>query len=132
MSLSGSRAPFRPSWRSYDGPCFWRRCLKLCRGLRLGRNLGAVFRHLPGHPGPRRVGHQLSGPVPDMELTTDMLWLDNETAGSSVSAVASCAADFMKELSALRPHNPRGVYSFYDFVTAGNCAGLSDYPLWLA
>jgi lysozyme len=65
-------------------------------------------------------------------LTTDMLWLDNETAGASVSAVASCAADFMKELSTLRPHNPRGVYSFYDFVTAGNCAGLSDYPLWLA
>jgi hypothetical protein len=32
----------------------------------------------------------------------------------------------------LRPHNPRGVYSFLDFITAGNCAGLGEYPLWLA
>jgi hypothetical protein len=65
-------------------------------------------------------------------LTTDMLWLDNETAGASPAAVAACAADFMTKLSSLRPHNPRGVYSFWDFITAGNCAGLGDYPLWLA
>jgi GH25 family lysozyme M1 (1,4-beta-N-acetylmuramidase) len=65
-------------------------------------------------------------------LTTDMLWLDNETAGASPSAVASCAADFMSTLSKLRPNNPRGVYSFWDFITAGNCAGVGDYPLWLA
>ena len=65
-------------------------------------------------------------------LTTDMLWLDNETAGASPASVASCAAAFMSKLSSLRPHNPRGVYSFYDFITAGNCAGLGDYPLWLA
>jgi GH25 family lysozyme M1 (1,4-beta-N-acetylmuramidase) len=65
-------------------------------------------------------------------LTTDMLWLDNETAGASPASVASCAAAFMSKLSSLRPHNPRGVYSFYDFITAGNCAGLADYPLWLA
>jgi lysozyme len=65
-------------------------------------------------------------------LTTDMLWLDNETAGSSPAAVASCAAAFMTKLSALRPHNPRGVYSFWSFITSGNCAGLGNYPLWLA
>jgi GH25 family lysozyme M1 (1,4-beta-N-acetylmuramidase) len=65
-------------------------------------------------------------------LTTDMLWLDNETAGASPASVASCAADFMARLSSLRPHNPRGVYSFWDFITAGNCAGLGAYPLWLA
>ncbi len=64
--------------------------------------------------------------------TTDMLWLDNETAGSSVAAVAACARDFMAKLVSLRPHNPRGVYSFYDFITSGNCAGLESYPLWLA
>jgi hypothetical protein len=64
--------------------------------------------------------------------TTDMLWLDNETAGASPAAVASCAADFMTKLSSLRPHNPRGVYSFWSFITSGNCAGLGDYPLWLA
>jgi GH25 family lysozyme M1 (1,4-beta-N-acetylmuramidase) len=65
-------------------------------------------------------------------LTTDMLWLDNETAGASPESVAACAADFMSTLSSLRPHNPRGVYSFWSFITSGNCAGLSDYPLWLA
>jgi GH25 family lysozyme M1 (1,4-beta-N-acetylmuramidase) len=64
--------------------------------------------------------------------TTDMLWLDNETAGSSPAAVAACAREFMTELASLRPHNPRGVYSFFDFITAGNCAGLGEYPLWLA
>ena len=65
-------------------------------------------------------------------LTTDMLWLDNETAGSSPAAVAACARDFMAKLVSLRPHNPRGVYSFWDFITSGNCAGLGSYPLWLA
>ena len=64
--------------------------------------------------------------------TTDMLWLDNETAGSSPAAVAACARDFMARLVSLRPHNPRGVYSFYNFITSGNCAGLGSYPLWLA
>jgi GH25 family lysozyme M1 (1,4-beta-N-acetylmuramidase) len=64
--------------------------------------------------------------------TTDMLWLDNETAGSSPAAVAACARDFMAKLVSLRPHNPHGVYSFFDFITAGNCAGLGRYPLWLA
>src|SRR5580693_7089425 len=47
--------------------------------------------------------------------TTDMLWLDNETAGSSAAAVATCARDFMAELASLRPDNPRGVYSFWSF-----------------
>ncbi len=64
--------------------------------------------------------------------TTDMLWLDNETAGSSPAAVAACASDFMAELTSLRPHNPCGVYSFWSFITSGNCAGLGSYPLWLA
>jgi lysozyme len=64
--------------------------------------------------------------------TTDMLWLDNETAGSSPPAVAACARDFMAKLVSLRPHNPCGVYSFFDFITSGNCAGLGSYPLWLA
>ena len=64
--------------------------------------------------------------------TTDMLWLDNETAGSSPAAVAACARDFMTELVSLRPHNPCGVYSFFDFITSGNCDGLGSYPLWLA
>jgi GH25 family lysozyme M1 (1,4-beta-N-acetylmuramidase) len=64
--------------------------------------------------------------------TTDMLWLDNETAGSSPAAVAATARAFMARLTSLRPHNPRGVYSFFDFITSGNCAGLGSYPLWLA
>ena len=52
--------------------------------------------------------------------TTDMLWLDNETAGSSPAAVAACARDFMTRLTSLRPHNPCGVYSFFSFITSGN------------
>ena len=64
--------------------------------------------------------------------TTDMLWLDNETAGSSPAAVAACARAFMARLVSLRPNNPCGVYSFFDFITSGNCAGLGSYPLWLA
>ena len=64
--------------------------------------------------------------------TTDMLWLDNETAGTSPEAVAACARAFMARLTSLRPDNPCGVYSFWDFITTGNCAGLGSYPLWLA
>jgi lysozyme len=64
--------------------------------------------------------------------TTDMLWLDNETAGASPAAVAACARDFMARLVSLRPNNPRGVYSYWDFIISGNCAGLASYPLWLA
>jgi len=64
--------------------------------------------------------------------TTDMLWLDNEAAGSSPAAVAACARAFMARLTSLRPHNPCGVYSFFNFITSGNCAGLGSYPLWLA
>jgi GH25 family lysozyme M1 (1,4-beta-N-acetylmuramidase) len=64
--------------------------------------------------------------------TADMLWLDNETAGASPAAVAACAGDFMAKLTSLRPNNPCGVYSFWDFITSGNCEGLGSYPLWLA
>ena len=64
--------------------------------------------------------------------TTDMLWLDNETSGASPAAVAACARDFMARLTSLRPHNPCGVYSFFNFITSGNCDGLGRYPLWLA
>jgi lysozyme len=63
---------------------------------------------------------------------TDMLWLDNETAGASPAAVSACARAFMAKLVSLRPHNPHGVYSFLSFITEGNCAGLGSYPLWLA
>jgi GH25 family lysozyme M1 (1,4-beta-N-acetylmuramidase) len=62
----------------------------------------------------------------------DMLWLDNETAGSSPAAVAACAREFMAELDTLCPHNPRGVYTYISFSAEGNCAGLAHYPLWLA
>ena len=63
---------------------------------------------------------------------TDMLWLDNETGASSPAEVAACADAFMTELKTLRPHNPRGVYTYIDFAKEGNCAGLEHEPLWLA
>jgi len=61
-----------------------------------------------------------------------MFWLDSETAGTSPADVAACAVAFMTELDRLVPRNPRGVYTFISFAEAGNCAGLSGYPLWLA
>jgi lysozyme len=65
-------------------------------------------------------------------VKSDMLWLDNETAGNSAQAVAACAHAFMTELHSLRPDNPMGVYTFIDFAKEGNCQGLSGWPLWLA
>ena len=62
----------------------------------------------------------------------DMLWLDNETAGSSPAHVSAGALAFMTELDKLRPNNPRGVYTFLSFATGGNCAGLGKWPLWIA
>ena len=62
----------------------------------------------------------------------DLLFLDNETNGSSAGAVAECAQAFMAELVSLRPQNPVGVYTYIDFAKEGNCEGLSQYPLWLA
>jgi lysozyme len=64
---------------------------------------------------------------------SDMLWLDNETAnGVSPADVSASALAFMTELDKLRPNNPRGVYTFINFATGGNCAGLQKWPLWLA
>ena len=65
-------------------------------------------------------------------VAADMFWLDNETAGASPAETAACAVAFMAELDKLVPHNPRGVYTFISFARAGNCAGLENYPLWLA
>jgi lysozyme len=64
--------------------------------------------------------------------STDILFLDNETAGKSAAATATVALDFMTELDKLAPHNPRGVYTFIDFAKYGYCAGLESWPLWLA
>jgi lysozyme len=64
---------------------------------------------------------------------SDMLWLDNESAnGVGRAEVSARALAFMTELSKLRPHNPRGVYTFISFATGGYCAGLERWPLWLA
>ena len=65
-------------------------------------------------------------------IDSDMLWLDNETGGSSAAQVSACANAFMDELHKLRPNNPMGVYTYIDFATSGNCAGLGKWPLWLA
>jgi lysozyme len=63
----------------------------------------------------------------------DMLWLDNESAnGVGPAGVSAGALAFMTELDKLRPHNPRGVYTFINFATGGYCAGLQRWPLWLA
>lgn len=64
--------------------------------------------------------------------SSQMLFLDNERAGQSPAVVAACAQAFMHELAQLAPHNPQGVYTFINFANEGNCAGLGQYPLWLA
>lgn len=63
---------------------------------------------------------------------SDMLWLDNETPGSSPAQVASVAVAFMNELQVLCPHNPKGVYTGENFALQGNDAGLGRWPAWLA
>jgi GH25 family lysozyme M1 (1,4-beta-N-acetylmuramidase) len=62
----------------------------------------------------------------------DMLWCDNETAGTSPGATSQCCSDFMAELVKLRPDNPHGVYTFISFAKEGYCSGAGKYPLWLA
>jgi GH25 family lysozyme M1 (1,4-beta-N-acetylmuramidase) len=63
-----------------------------------------------------------------------MLWLDDETAKSGISAhqTSLVGQAFMTELHKLAPWNPQGVYSFIDFIKYGYVAGLGHYPLWLA
>jgi GH25 family lysozyme M1 (1,4-beta-N-acetylmuramidase) len=63
---------------------------------------------------------------------TDMLWLDTETAGGSAAGTAACAVSFMQELDRVAASNPRGVFSFTDFMKYGYCAGLGGWPLWQA
>jgi lysozyme len=62
----------------------------------------------------------------------DMLWMDTETGSAGPAAVAACGLGFMTELEHLAPRNPKGVYSYWSFIAGGNCAGLQQWPLWLA
>jgi GH25 family lysozyme M1 (1,4-beta-N-acetylmuramidase) len=62
----------------------------------------------------------------------DALWLDNETQTASPFSIAVCAQDFMDELAVLRPFNPQGVYSNFNFANIGADSGLGAHPLWLA
>lgn len=64
--------------------------------------------------------------------TSDMLFMDTETKGSTPAITAACGLQFMLELKRLFPSNPIGVYTYIDFAKEGNCAGLGAYPLWLA
>ncbi|HEY2638948.1 MAG TPA: GH25 family lysozyme [Streptosporangiaceae bacterium] len=64
---------------------------------------------------------------------TDMLWLENTTAHKAgAAATAATALAFMRELDQLAPSNPRGVFSFTDFMKYGYCDGLGGYALWQA
>jgi GH25 family lysozyme M1 (1,4-beta-N-acetylmuramidase) len=64
---------------------------------------------------------------------TDMLWLDFEdTDGLGPLACSAWANLFMNELHTLCPQNPMGVYTYVNFISEGNCAGLGKWPLWLS
>jgi hypothetical protein len=51
--------------------------------------------------------------------------------GLSAKAVAAWGVAVMAELKRKLDRTPL-LYTFIDFATAGNCAGLGGYPLWLA
>jgi len=64
----------------------------------------------------------------------NMLWLDNEAGGGSSPGRRGRLRARLHGQAWCRcaRHNPCGVYSFWSFITSGNCAGLGSYPLWLA
>ena len=97
-----------------------------------GLHRGAYHFLDPGLGGPNQAQYFMETMSRLGADSSQMLWLDNETAGASPADTAGCAVSFMNELRTLAPHNPMGVYTFIDFAKAGNCAGLGDWPLWLA
>ena len=117
-----------PNAVSPDPDAAWNHQQIAANGLRRG-----AYHFLDPHLNGAAQAGYFTAEFAKLGLTaTDMLWLDNETAGSSPAAVSACARAFMAELDKLAPHNPRGVYTYIDFARSGNCDGLSRYPLWLA
>lgn len=115
---------------SPDPTAAWNHAQIADRGLHRGA-YHFLDPQLPGAVQARYFADQAAklGPI----KPADMFWLDNEWAhGCSPQMVAECARDFMAELHRLLPHNPMGVYTFISFATGGYCAGLSQWPLWLA
>jgi hypothetical protein len=65
-------------------------------------------------------------------LDTDGVALDLETTdGLSAQQVAAWAVDVQSQLHSSLGRVPL-LYTFIDFANEGNCAGLGDYPLWIA
>jgi GH25 family lysozyme M1 (1,4-beta-N-acetylmuramidase) len=63
---------------------------------------------------------------------TDGIALDLETNdGLAAADVASWAHAVLTQLESSLQRRPL-VYTYIDFAAAGNCAGLGDYPLWIA
>jgi len=118
----------QPGTGSPDPDAAWNHQQIAACGLRRG-----MYHFLDPHQDGAAQARYFVAVARQLGLTArDMLWLDNETAGSSPAAVAACARAFMAELDSLVPHQPRGVYTFISFATEGNCAGLGDRALWLA
>lgn len=99
---------------------------------KLGREHGAYHFLDPRESGAAQAEYFVKAHAAVGLVATDMLWLDNETAGVTAAATSQCAQAFMHELDILTPYNPRGVYTFIDFAKHGYCAGLENYALWLA
>jgi GH25 family lysozyme M1 (1,4-beta-N-acetylmuramidase) len=63
---------------------------------------------------------------------TDGIALDLETNdGVAAADVASWARAVLTQLESSLHRRPL-LYTYIDFAVAGNCAGLGDYPLWIA
>jgi Glycosyl hydrolases family 25 len=65
-------------------------------------------------------------------LDTDAVALDLETTdGLSAQQVAAWGVEVQSQLHTRLGRRPL-LYTFIDFAKQGNCAGLGDYPLWIA
>jgi lysozyme len=149
VDVSGFQGP-PSSWTGAAGPIVWA-AVKLTElepdGTRyvnpdaaadwdwLERNSKGRIAYLFGHPSVSATD------TVDFFLTelnklglhdTDAVALDLEvTDGLGAADVAAWAVEVQSQLQARIGRTPL-LYTFIDFATAGNCAGLGGYPLWIA
>lgn len=100
---------------------------------RLGMVRGGYHFGHPGEPATVQAGFFVAAAARIGLRNTDILALDLEVSdGLGPAQVARWAQDFMLTLKSARPSNPLLVYTMISYATGGQCAGLSQYPLWLA
>jgi lysozyme len=100
---------------------------------RLGMLRGA---YMFGHPAQNAAAavKAFTGILKDNGFTrADRAFLDHEmTDGKSPSYCAGWARDVCAGIDSELGFPACGVYTYQAFIEVGNCAGLGQYPLWLA